>query len=169
MLKRVLVPLDRADNSEEVLKAIPGFCDKDDEIVLLSIAEPVGPTRSGTRPGRILRGSLGPGVAVISVDLPEYVETTDQALHRQLDELEDYLSPKAKALEEQGYNVSTALEVSEDPTQTIVDVARQMKPTFIVMVRTMDPGIGERMFGTVARHVIDAGVSPVMMLPSHAQ
>lgn len=174
MTKRVLVPLDRTDDAEEALKFIPELCDKADEIVLLSIAEPVGRMQTGTRPGRIVHGrqpTSPPGVGITGTlwpDVPMYAETKDQTIQRQLDELEGYLRPRAKALEEQGYEVSMAFEISDDPAAAIVDVARQTKPTFIIMVKTTHPGIGGRLFGTVAQNVIRENVSPVMILPSHA-
>jgi len=168
--RRVLVPLDRTDKAELALKAIPELCDKGDEVVLLSIAEEERPLQRGMRPGRIVRGAVagasGGGVAgAARPDLPVYVETQDQAMQRQLGEMEDYMRPKARALEAQGFGVSMAFEISDDPARAIVDVARQLKPNFIVMVRTSHPGVGERVFGTVAQQVIREDVAPVVIVP----
>lgn len=173
MPRRVLVPLDRTDRAEEALKALPQICDKGDEIILLSIAEPVSQTVKGHRPGKVVAAAnvAGPGGGVPGVtwpDLPDYVETMDQTIARQLDELEGYLSPKAHALEQQGFKVDMAFEINDDAAEAIVDVAKRCKPTFIAMVRTTHPGIGERVFGTVAQHVIREDIAPVMILPSHS-
>ena len=172
MARRVLVPLDRTDKAELALHALPTLCDKGDEVILLTIAEEDRPLQLGVRPGRIVRGPvLGPagGVAGASrPDLPVYAETHDQAMRRQLDEMEDYMRPKARELESQGFNVSMAFEISNDPARAIVDVARHAKPTFIIMVRTTHPGAGQRVFGTVAQHVIREDVAPVLILPGHS-
>lgn len=173
MARRVLVPLDRSKGAEEALKVLPEVCEKGDEIILLSIAEPDRETQVGMRPGRIIRGGgMGsPGGSVggfTRPDMPVYAETSDQAIQRALDELQTYLSPKATALEEQGFSVDMAFEISSNPAEAIVEVARRSKPTFIVMARTTHPGIAQRMFGTVAQQVIREDVAPVMILPGQS-
>ena len=173
MARRVLLPLDRTNKSEEALKALPGLCDKGDEIILLSIAEEERTPQRGMRPGRVVRGGSvgGPAGGVAGVarpDLPVYAETHDQTTQRQLDEMESYMTPKARALESQGFIVAMAFEISEDPARAIVEVAKQTKPNYIVMMRTTHPGIGQRVFGTVAQQVIRADVAPVVILPAHA-
>jgi nucleotide-binding universal stress UspA family protein len=170
MPRRVLIPLDRSERAEAALKALPDVCEKGDELILLSVAEPGHETPMGIRPGRVIMSSglANPGGGAAGFarpDMPVYAETADQASQRQLDELETYLSPKAKALEEQGYGVHLAFEISNDPAQAIVEVARRTKPTFIVMTRTTHPGIAQRVFGTVAQQVIREDVAPVMILP----
>ncbi len=82
-------------------------------------------------------------------DMPVYAETSDQAMRRQLDELEGFLKPVARTLE--GFQVQMAFEISSQPADAIVDVARRVKPTFILMTRTTNPGIAQRVFGTVAQ------------------
>jgi nucleotide-binding universal stress UspA family protein len=168
--RRVLVPLDRTDKAEMALKALPDLCDKGDEVILLSIAEQAQPLQRGTRPGRIVRAQvIGPAGGVAGAarpDFPVYAETADQAMQRQLDEMEDYMRPKSRELESQGFQVSMAFEISDDPARAIVDVARHVKPSFIMMVRTTHPGVGQRVFGTVAQHVIREEVAPVMILPA---
>jgi nucleotide-binding universal stress UspA family protein len=166
MPRRVLVPLDLSKRAEDALKLLPTVCEKGDEIILLSVAEPERELQIGLRPGRVVRGSFG-GVATgfARPDMPIYGETADQALQRQLDELESYLTPRARALEAEGFSVDLAFEISRDPAAAIVEVAKKVKPTFIVMARTTHPGIGQRVFGTVAQQVIREDVAPVMILP----
>jgi nucleotide-binding universal stress UspA family protein len=151
---------------------LPTVCEKGDQITLLSIAEPERELQTGLRPGRVIMGSgfgtgTGGAAGFARPDLPIYGETADQALEHQLDLLETYLSPKAKALEAEGFIASMAFEISRDPAEAIVEVARRLKPTFILMARTTHPGIAERLFGTVAQQVIRADVAPVMILPGH--
>jgi nucleotide-binding universal stress UspA family protein len=173
MARRVLVPLDRSKSSEAALEALAQFCEKDDEVILLSIAEPEREVQVGLRPGRVIRGSsagsAGGGVAAFArPDMPIYGETGDQAIQRQLNELQDYLSPRAHELTAQGFNVDVAFEISSHPAEAILEVARKSRPTFIVMSRTSHPGLSERLFGTVAQQVIREDVAPVMILPGQS-
>jgi nucleotide-binding universal stress UspA family protein len=170
MPRRVLIPLDQSEGAENVLKVLSTVCEKGDEVILLSIAQPERETPSGVRPGRIIMGSgmgvPGGGVAGFTrPDMPVYADTSDQASQRQLDELQSYLSPKARVLEANGFTVHMAFEIGNDPAAAIAAVARQTKPTFIVMARTTRPGIAQRVFGTVAQQVIREDVAPVMILP----
>ena len=151
MTKRILLPLDGTEHAEVALRALPGLSDPGDEIVLLSISEPRKAVQAGMRPGRIIRGGSADRTRP---DFPVYAESDDQVIQGQLNEL--------------GFNeVELAVEVSEDPAGAIVDVARRVNPTFILMVRTTSPGIGERVFGTVAQRVIREDVSPVMIVPGN--
>jgi nucleotide-binding universal stress UspA family protein len=173
MARCVLVPLDRSKGGEGALKVLPEVCEKGDEIILLSIAEPERELQTGVRPGRIIRGGgMGSAGGTVSgftrPDMPIYGETADQALQHQLDELETYMTPKARELGEQGFVVHMAFEISSHPAEVIAEVARKAKPTFIVMARTTHRGLGDRMFGTVAQQVIREDVAPVMILPGQS-
>lgn len=169
MSRRVLIPLDRTERSESALEALPRLCDPGDEVILLSIDEPRKSVEVGSRPGRIIGGGWsgpGSGRAFASrPDVPVYAETSDQIFQSQLDELISYLETKDDALREQGFKVELAAEINGDPADAIVDVARRVEPTFILMVRTTRRDLGERLFGTVAQQVIREGVAPVMILP----
>jgi nucleotide-binding universal stress UspA family protein len=170
MARCVLIPLDRSERAEDALTVLSQVCEKGDDVVLLSIAQPERETQVGLRPGRVIMstglGSSGGGAAGFArPDMPVYGETSDQATQRQLDELETYLSPRAKGLQEQGFSVHMAFEISDNPAGAIVEVARRVKPTFIMMARTTHPGIAQRVFGTVAQQVIREDVAPVMILP----
>jgi nucleotide-binding universal stress UspA family protein len=161
MQRRVLIPLDRSERAEDALKALPSICEKGDEVILLSIAAPEHQTMTGMRPGRTITRAAG----IPRPDFPVYAETSDQAAQRQLDELETYLTPKARQLEEQGYQVHMAFELSDHPGEAIAEVAQRVKPTFVLMLRATHYGVQERLFGTAAQHVISQGIAPVMILP----
>jgi nucleotide-binding universal stress UspA family protein len=169
MARRVLIPLDGSNHAATAIAALPDVASPGDEIVLLSVAEPQKALQRGMRPGRIVWGEVaGPAGGVGGTarpDMPTYVETDDQTLQRQIDEKISLLRPLATSLESHGYKVTTAAEVNEDPAAAIVDVARKTQPSFILMKRTTHPGIGQRLFGTVAQQVIRANVAPVMILP----
>ena len=171
MSRRVVVPLDRTAHAEAALRVLPEICEEGDEVILLSVAEPARQTLRGMRPGRVVRGGVritGDEAGAFSRDYPVYAETGDQVIQGQLDELQNYLLTLATKLEGQGFKVVVIVEISEEPAKAIVDVARRVHPTFIAMVRTTDPRLGERLFGTVAQHVIRENVAPVLILPSSA-
>ena len=123
-----------------------------------------GHVRAGVRPGRVISDER------TRPDFPVYAETNDQVIQGQLAELQDYLRTKSSELSELGFeNIQIAVEVSDDPAHAIVQLARHIRPTFIVMVRTAHPGIAERVFGTITQHVSREDVAPVMILPGHSQ
>jgi len=169
MARRILVPLDGTDKAATAIAALPDLASSGDEIVLLSVSEPQTALQRGTRPGRVVWGDVGGptgGVAAAArPDMPVYGETTDQTFQRQLNETMNQLRPLAAALEEKGFKVMMAAEVNDDPAEAIADVARRTQPVFILMKRTTHPGIGQRLFGTVAQQVIRANVAPVLILP----
>lgn len=169
MARRVLVPLDKTSRAERALAALPGLLSPGDEVFLVSVGEPIQRLQKGMRPGRIIRGGIqataGGATGSVLPDLPVYAESTDQVLQAQLDELGDYLRSMIPSLEKQGFKVDIAVEISEDPTQAIVDLARRSGATFILMVRSTHRTVGQRLFGTVARNIIDENVVPVMILP----
>ena len=157
MSRRVMVPLDRSQHAETALAILSELLDSGDEVILLSVAEPAQQTQVDFKAGRITTGYL-PGHGGITSgsrpDLPVYGETMDQVIQGQLDELQDYLRTHVAALETQGFGVRLISEIRNDSAQAIVEVARRCQPNFIVMVRTTHPGIGERLFGSVAQQVI---------------
>ena len=169
MTRRILIPLDGTDKAATAISALPDLASPGDEVVLLSVSEPQKALQRGIRPGRVVWGDVGGptgGVgAAARPDMPVYGETTDQTFQRQLNETMNALRPVAADLEKQGFKVMMATEINEDPAEAIADVARRTKPVFILMKRTTHPGIGQRLFGTVAQQVIRANVAPVLILP----
>ncbi|HEX5370767.1 MAG TPA: universal stress protein [Dehalococcoidia bacterium] len=170
MAKRAVIPLDRSQRAELALQAIPKLLDPEDELVLLSIAEPKSQVQRGTRPGRnalLTSGPQGEAIGGRSPDFITYAETEDQVIQGQLDELDDYLHSKAAELRKLGFvNTRLLCEISDDAAGTIADLARRVEPTFIVMVRTTHPDIGTRVFGTVAQRLIREDIAPVVILPA---
>jgi nucleotide-binding universal stress UspA family protein len=97
--------------------------------------------------------------------MPSYSETRDQSIQRQLDEANDYLGRIASGLRTKGYAVRIEAMVDDDIAGSIVKYAREMKPTFIVMLRTTSSAIGRRLFGSVASSVVNSDVAPVLLFP----
>ena len=167
MQKKILVPLDGSPDAEAALAVVMKVCDKGDEIILLTVAnpdEPVEVHQVNTKPGSIVIAPSGI-LSSTAHDMPVYAETPAQALEQMQARLGDYLDSKADLLRKDGFQVLTAVEFSEDAANAIVAFARSCNPAFLVMTRTRHPNVSERIFGTVAQHVVRADVAPVMIAP----
>jgi nucleotide-binding universal stress UspA family protein len=169
-MKRVLVPLDGTKDAEAALPFLEQVCSPGDSVVLLCVAKPENPERSGSRPGRRVRGAFaGPSggvMGMVTPDVPVFAETKDQSVERQLSEAHDYLEGIASELRKSGLEVATQAMIDDKPAEAIVDMAKEVKPTFIAMLRRTHFGIGERLFGSVATQIVEAEVAPVLFVPS---
>jgi nucleotide-binding universal stress UspA family protein len=167
--RKVLVPLDGTDRAEGALQFL-GLIDRDDEVVLFAAGEPEKSPQRGTRPGRVVNGSVTSGGGVETdisrPDVPIYGRTKDQEVDEKLAQLKDYLEGRATGLRKDGYRVEVVVELSATPAQAIIECARRVQPTFIAMVRTTHPSLADRVFGTVAQQVIRSDVARVMILPA---
>jgi nucleotide-binding universal stress UspA family protein len=168
-MKRVLVPLDGTKNAEAVLPALKEICTPGDSILLLSVQKPEAPQRSGSAPGRRVRGGFaGPSggvMGLVTPDVPVYSETADQALARQISEAKDYLEGLMDGLRREGFYVTAEVRTEDHPAKAILEYARQSKPTLIAMLRRTHLGAGERLLGSVATQVIEANIAPVLLAP----
>ena len=167
MQKKILVPLDGSVDAEAALSVVMNVCDTADEIILLTVANPDEPLdvhQVKTRPGSVVIAPSGI-LSSTAHDMPVYAETPAQALEQTQARLSDYLDSKAGPLRKNGFHVLTAVEFSEDAAKGIVAFARNCKPAFLIMTRTRHPNVSERIFGTVAQHVVRADVAPVMIAP----
>jgi nucleotide-binding universal stress UspA family protein len=165
MQKRILVPLDGSADAEAALSVVTKVCDKTDEIILLTVANPDAPVElHQTRPGSVVIAPSGI-LSSTAHDMPVYAETPAQALEHTQARISDYLDSKADPLRRSGFHVLTAVEFSEDAAKAIVAFARNCEPTFLIMTRTRHPNVSDRIFGTVAQHVVRADVAPVMIAP----
>jgi nucleotide-binding universal stress UspA family protein len=169
-MKRVLVPLDGSKDAEVALPFLGGILDKDDVVALLWVGKPEAPQRVGALPGKPARGGFsGPSGGVIGVATPDvsvFAETKDQTSERQIAEARDYLETLAETLRQAGIWVSTHALLDEHPADAVVEFARNMKPTFIAMLRRTKFGVGERLFGSAATRVIESEVAPVLFVPA---
>jgi nucleotide-binding universal stress UspA family protein len=167
-MKRVLVPLDGTKDAEAALPWLSEVCAGDDEIVLLSVKRREATQRRGSRPGERVEQAIsepGGGVAdAVSPDLPTYAESGTQTLQRQLDETTDYLEGLASGLRDEGFIVHTDVLISDRPGEAIIDYARQLKPSFLIMVRRTH-SFAERIFGSVSENILKADVAPVLFVP----
>jgi nucleotide-binding universal stress UspA family protein len=105
------------------------------------------------------------GAPLAPPDVPYYLETEDQATQRQIDEKKGYLERFARSLRGRVQKVQTEVLIADDPKDAIVDYAREMRPTLVVLVRRTHPGLAEAIFGSVASSVMKADVAPVLLVP----
>jgi nucleotide-binding universal stress UspA family protein len=110
MAKQILVPIDDSPRASAILAQLSLVCDRRDQILLISVAEPPGGPRNAA------------------------------ALVHQRKELQAFLETKADALRERGFRVRTEAILHKDPSRAIIDYARKTRPNLIAMVRrTHDP------------------------------
>jgi nucleotide-binding universal stress UspA family protein len=169
LVKSALVPLDGTKNAEAALVFLETVFSPGDSVVLLAIRRPEAPERIGTAPGEAIAGGFaGPSggvMGVVTPGAPVFAETSEQALERQTDEASDYLEGLAGRLRGAGLQVKTEVRTDTKTAEAIIDYAKVMKPTFIAMVRSTHQSVGERLFGSVARHIVQADVAPVLLVP----
>jgi nucleotide-binding universal stress UspA family protein len=167
-MKRVLVPLDGSEQAESALLPLAQLLAKGDVVALLWIGKPEHLQRVGSSPdGRRGAGFIGSPGSMVSAppDISVFAETRPQVEERQISEGRDYLERLAAGLRNLGFWVTTHCQIAEHPAEVVVEFARDMKPTFIVMVRRSHFGVGEVLFGSVATRVIEAEVAPVLLVP----
>lgn len=169
-MKSVLVPLDGTVEAEKALPPLSELCSKGDTLVLLTVVKPEGPAKTGSAPGRRVRGGFGGlsgGVSgLVTPEVPTYSETTDQVSQRQISEGIDYLKSFVPSFEANGIKVRIEVLTDEHPADAIVKFAKTLQPTFIAMTRRPHTGITGVLTGSVASHVVRADVSPVLLVPS---
>jgi nucleotide-binding universal stress UspA family protein len=95
-------------------------------------------------------------------------ETDDQSFDRQVHEATDYLEGLATPLRRAGFEVKTEVRLDEHPAETIIELAKELKPSFIAMLRRTRFGLAERLFGNVATRVVESEVAPILLVPSAA-
>jgi nucleotide-binding universal stress UspA family protein len=93
----------------------------------------------------------------------QQLEAKSQAIERRLNELEDYLHGLGTRIPAEG-RITFVARISEDPAETIVEVARGMPADVIVMATRGVTGLKHAMFGSVTEQVIRSGVAPVLVV-----
>ncbi len=135
----------------------------DANFILLSVAElPAGRRRRGSthRPTMVVTA----GDILVIKPLPqEYVETTSQAIARNVSALEDYLRDIAMQLPE-GSSCTVEAHVGGHPAQVIIERARQEAPAVIVMATHGHTWPVRSLFGSVTEDVVRSGVAPVLVV-----
>jgi nucleotide-binding universal stress UspA family protein len=133
------------------------------EFTLLRIGhQPQGRGRRGRRLPVVGGVSLGQATTlVLPPTEPLFAETKDQAMDRELAEIEDYLLGIAKKLGD----VTTHVEahISDDAARTIIERAKVEAPDVIVMATHSRRGLAA-LFGSTTEQVVRSSVAPVLLV-----
>jgi|GEM_PF-1102010 len=163
---KVLATFDGTPYSEETLPVLAELATLPDvELTLLAVAhEPSLQAQFRGEP-RAYTGAPRYGIAGgrFVTPTPHYPETKDQAIQRSCSELEDYLTGLARRLPP-GVKVRVETDVSDHPAQTIIERAREIAPTFIVMASHSREGILRVFLGSTTEEVVRSGVAPVLVV-----
>jgi len=162
---KILATFDGTSFSEETLPlllqiaALPNA-----EFTLLRVgSEPHGRGRKGRRLPVVAGASLGQAaMIVIPSGEPKFAETKEQAIDRELAEIENYLLGVAKKL---GADASVHVEahISDDAARTIIERARAEQPDVIVMATHSRHGLAA-LFGSTTEQVVRSSVAPVLLV-----
>lgn len=148
MYKKILVPLDGSEISEQALEHVKELMPvpSTTEIVLLRVVDPLATTYAG-----------GTDAAIeVAVQIQKKAEA----------EAASYLKKVAGELEEMGIEVKTVLTVGL-PADVILDYARQNGVDLIIMSTHGRSGISRWLFGSVAEKIIRHSQLPVLISPPH--
>jgi nucleotide-binding universal stress UspA family protein len=148
MFSRILVPLDGSKLAECALpyaEEIAQGC-KTEEVVLVSVTEPVPGYRPFRDPGQPLEQRLVP-----------------EAVGKKERQAQNYLGRIAKALVAKGIKAETRVLVG-NPAEEIAFFSEQQKIDLIVMSSHGRSGPSRWAFGSVADKVFRASCVPVLMI-----
>jgi nucleotide-binding universal stress UspA family protein len=141
MYKRALVPLDGSPFAEAIIPFVMDIAGPlDMEVMLLRAIQP--------RPPQVYESSRH-----VVMDDVEALEAEARA----------YLAPLAAELKERGVRARVAVHRG-DPTEQIVQTARDVGADLIAMTTHGRGGIGKLLFGSVAEEVLRQAHVPVLMM-----
>lgn len=92
-----------------------------------------------------------------------YPETRDQAIDRARSDAEDYLQALRPRLAAAA-DVHIEVRMSDDAASVIIERARELRPTMIVMATHSREGVSRIFVGSTADKVVHAGVAPVLLV-----
>lgn len=92
------------------------------------------------------------------------VETRSQAIVRLEDEQTQYLERIAVHLRKLGLNVQTKVAFGGDAGEQILKAAKELGVDAIFMATHGCTALGQIVFGSVAKKVMQAGICPVLMV-----
>jgi nucleotide-binding universal stress UspA family protein len=149
MFKHILVPLDGSALAETALEPAKQLVAADGSITLLMVVPPA--------------------------DIPIYdyypvplavVRDYETSMHEAVPFTREYLERVAQPISESLHiQVNVRVEIG-DPANTIVEVAKQLKPDAIVMSTHGRSGITRWLFGSVTQKVLAAATCPILVIPN---
>lgn len=92
-----------------------------------------------------------------------YPETRDQAIDRARSQADDYLQALRGGLSPAAV-VRFEVHVSNDPASVIIESARVLEPSVIVMATHSREGVRRIFLGSTADRVVHSGVAPVLLV-----
>ena len=151
MLSHVLVPLDGSELSEVALSYARGIVAKDGKITLLSVIDV--PTT---------QAYMLYDVPIMA--LPSEEKRDEEAFDRLRAQTEKYLNARADALREEGFNVDVLIS-SGVPEDIIVEQAKVLEISAIVISTHGRSGFSRWLFGSVTQKIINAMPCPIFVIP----
>jgi nucleotide-binding universal stress UspA family protein len=169
---RILVTLDGSKLSEAVLKPVERLARAmKAEVHLLIVGRPPRDLGRGKRETPDVMVKL-PIIGSFPFDTPRPgyyprtetmpVESREQFISRREHELDEYLMEKAHAFK--GLDVKRAAHLSDNPSEVIVDYAREQAVDVIAMATHGRSGLSRLVQGSVASQVVQSGVAPVLLV-----
>ncbi len=162
MYSKVVVPLDGSELAEAALphvKEITRACNIP-EVLLVSVTEPVGPTRFGDRPMAVEPTQFGP--IIYPIDLPRKPE-----LEKQLGKMGktalNYLIRIARQLDADGLNTQINV-LTGNPAEEILRFTEEQKADLIVIASRGKSGFSRWDMGNVADKLMRGSRVPVLMV-----
>lgn len=100
-----------------------------------------------------------------SFHTPQELDERHKRRESEIDQARTHLlDPAAKALEAEGFKVTTEVRHG-DPADLIEELAKKRKAEQIIIGRTGDRGLKERLFGSVSGKLVASAVVPVTVIP----
>jgi nucleotide-binding universal stress UspA family protein len=164
-MRKILVPLDGSELSEEILHVIVhGFDPADTEVVLLRVGEPTEAIMTtGSRDMHPLGvvGSSAPAT-IAALTGRRWGEAKGQGFERVRARIESYLAQRSSILTGRGFHVESVVEFG-DPSVVILDCAKQRQVDFIAMSTHGRTGLAAVLVGSVATAVLKSASVPVLL------
>jgi len=163
---KIMATFDRSTYGEAILPVLQQIAALPDvTFTFLAVAVPFhGQRQRGqARKPTAMVVPTGGDAIVVQPGTQKFIETKDQAVNREILELEEYLRHIAKLLPE-GISYTAEAQLGEHPSQIIIARAREEAPDVIVMATHGHTGLVRSLFGSVTEDVVRAGVAPVLVV-----
>jgi nucleotide-binding universal stress UspA family protein len=168
-MRKILVPLDGSELSEQILHVIADeFDPADTEVVFLKVGDPVDAVLSaGSRDMHLLGvvGSTAPAT-IAALAGRDWGEARGQGFEQARQQIGSYLNHRSKRLALQGFHVEVVVEFGIEPAVMIAECAKQHDVDFIAMTTHGRTGLAGALAGSVATEVLRNTGIPVLLMRS---
>ena len=140
MSKQYLIPVKDVEDANDAIARLSGIAERGDNIVVLVISEIPESERIGSRPPEQVMDPLATtgGVAwapTAAHDRPEFLGR-EEIMEAKGQELREALDPMIARLHEQGYEARVDAVFSDEPGNTIRDVAGDLNVTDVYVTES---------------------------------